>query len=179
MTWVDWAIVFVLAASVIGGLTTGFFRSVFSLCGLIFGLATAAWNYGRAATIIFPLVHVESIANAIGFILIALLIMGIASLAGAFFAKMMRSVGLGCLDRLAGGVFGLLQGGLLITLGVLVVLAFFPRAEWLSEARLPKYFFGICHVSMQVSPTELSDRVREGLKLMEERAPEWMHPPAG
>ena len=179
MTWVDWSIVFVLAASVMGGLASGFFRSAFSLCGLILGLATAAWNYGRVAVLVFPLVHVESVANAIGFILIAILVMGIAGILGTVLAKMVRSAGLGCLDRLAGGVFGFVQGALLISLGILVVLAFFPKAEWLAEAKLPKYFFGVCHVSMQVSPTELSDRVHEGLKMMEERAPEWMHPPAG
>jgi uncharacterized membrane protein required for colicin V production len=88
-------------------------------------------------------------------------------------------IGLGCLDRLAGGAFGFLQGALLIVLSILVIVAFFPKAHWLAEARLPKYFFGACHLSTQVSPEELAHRVREGLLMMEQRAPEWMHPPAG
>ena len=45
LTWVDWAIVIVVALSVFGGLAQGFFRSVCSLGGLILGLALAAWNY--------------------------------------------------------------------------------------------------------------------------------------
>jgi membrane protein required for colicin V production len=177
MTWVDWFIVIVLAASVIGGLTQGLFRSVCSLCGLIFGLLLAAWNYGRVAALVLPLVHVAAIANAIGFLLIAFLVMGIAALIGNLLSKMMRGIGLGCLDSLAGGVFGFLQGALLITILILAVVAFFPKAQWLAEAKLPQYFVGACQISMRVSPAELSNRVREGLTTMEEKVPEWMHPP--
>jgi membrane protein required for colicin V production len=179
LTWVDWAIVIVLAASVIGGLTQGLFRSVFSLCGLIFGLVLAAWNYGRVAALLLPLVRVREIAEAIGFLLIALLVMAIATIIGTVLSKMMRGMGLGCLDRLAGGVFGFLQGALLITIVILAVVAFFPRAQWLAEAKLPKFFIGACHMSMRVSPAELSKRVHDGLLMMEEHTPEWMHPAAG
>jgi len=179
MTWVDWAIAIVIAASVIGGLTQGLFRSVFSLCGLIFGLLLAAWNYGRVAALLLPMVRVQEIADAIGFVIIALLVAAIANIIGTVLAKLLRRIGLGCLDSLAGGVFGFLQGAVLVTLAILVVVAFFPKAHWLAEAKLPKYFFGACHLSTTVSPSELSNRVRDGLKLMEERAPEWMHPTAG
>jgi len=171
--------VIVLASSVIGGLAQGLLRSVCSLCGLIFGLVLGAWNYGRVAAFLMPMVHSQAIADAIGFLLIALLVMGVASILGAVLAKMIQRIGLGCLDRLAGGAFGFLQGALLITLTILVIVAFFPKAHWLAEARLPKYFFGVCHLSARVSPAELSNRVREGLLLMEEHAPEWLHPPAG
>ena len=179
MTWVDWAIVIVVASSVIAGLAQGFFRSVCSLCGLVFGLALAAWNYGRVADLLIPVVRVREIADAIGFLFIALLVAAIANIIGTILAKMLRGVGLGCLDRLAGGVFGFLQGGLLVTLAILVVVAFFPTTHWLAEGKLPRFFFGVCHLSARMSPSELSNRVHDGLKMMEERAPEWMHPTAG
>jgi uncharacterized membrane protein required for colicin V production len=83
---------------------------------------------------------------------------------------------LGCLDRLAGGVFGFFQGALLVTLCILVTIAFFPRAHWLVEARMPKMFFGACHLTTHMSPAELAERVREGLKTLEEESPRWLHP---
>jgi membrane protein required for colicin V production len=58
MALVDWAIVIVLALSVLGGLAQGFFRSVCSLGGLVAGLALAAWNYARVAALILPLVRI-------------------------------------------------------------------------------------------------------------------------
>ena len=178
MTWVDWVIVIVMVGSVIGGLTQGLFRSVCSLCGLIFGLLLAAWNYWRVAAVVLPLVRIQAVADTIGFLLIAFLVMGIAALIGHLLAKIMHAIGLGCLDSLAGGVFGFLQGALVITILILAVVAFYPKAQWLAEAKLPQYFVGACHVTMRVSPAELSNRVREGLKTMEEKVPEWLHPPA-
>ena len=179
LTWVDWAIVIVVAASVLGGLSQGLFRSVCSLLGLVFGLAIAAWNYGRVAAFLLPIVRSEEISNAIAFLLIAFLVMGIASIIGALASRALQSIGLGCLDRLAGGVFGFIQGALVVTISILVIVAFFPNAHWLADARLSRYFFRLCHMTTSVTPTELAERIRHGLILMEERAPEWMHPPAG
>jgi len=177
MTWVDWAIVIVLAAATIGGISQGLFRSVCSLCGLIFGLLIAAWNYGRIAALILPIVRIEAVANAIGFLLIALVIMAIANLIGHVIAKIVHKIGLGCLDRLAGAAFGFVQGAVMVMIVILIVLAFFPKSPWLAEATLPKYFYGACHVTTNLSPGELANRVRHGIDEMQEQAPEWMHPP--
>ena len=179
MTWIDWAILIVMALSVLGGLKQGFFRSVFSLGGLLVGLALAAWNYARVAALLMPLVRMEPVANIIGFVLIALLVMALASILGTVLAKIMHQIGLGCLDRLAGAAFGLFQGALLVTLGILVVVAFYPKAHWLAESKLPRRFFGACQLSTHMSPEELAKRVRLGLKTLEEESPAWIHPHSG
>jgi len=77
-TWIDWAIVIVMLLSVLAGLSQGFFRSVCSLGGLVLGLLLAAWNYPLVAAPLKPLVHSEEIADIVGFILIALLVMMVA-----------------------------------------------------------------------------------------------------
>jgi membrane protein required for colicin V production len=179
MTWVDWAIVIVLAVSIVGGITQGLLRSVCSLAGLFLGLVAAAWNYGRVAALLLPMVHIETIADAIGFLFIAILVMFIANILGSVMSRAVHRMGLGCLDRIAGGAFGFLQGALMVTLIILVVVVFFPQAHWLAEARLPKFFFGVCHLSARVSPAELAERVRNGLQILEQHAPQWMHPGAG
>lgn len=179
MVWVDWVIVILMVLSVLGGLQRGFFRSVCSLGGLVLGLGLAAWNYARVAAMFLPLVKVEPVADAIGFLLIALVVMALAGVLGTILAKTFHRMGLGCLDRLAGAAFGFLQGALFITLCILVTVAFFPQTRWLTQARLPRLFFGACHVSTHMSPAELAQRVREGLKLLEEESPRWMHPGNG
>ena len=167
MTWVDWAIVIVLAVSVLGGLSQGFFRSACALLGLFFGLAIAAWNYERVASWLLPFLQSEALADAVGFLLIAFLVMTIAHVVGALTSKAIHQIGLGCLDRLAGGVFGFLQGALLITICILAVVAFYPKAHWLADGRLPKLFFNACHLSTRLTPKELADRVHDGLIQME------------
>ena len=179
LTLVDWAIVIFVALTVFGGLAQGFFRSVCSLGGLILGLALAAWNYRIVAAPLVSLVKSEEIADIIGFILIAVLIMAIAGILGNFLAKAIHSIGLGCLDRIAGGVFGFFQGVLLVTLIILVTVAFYPQAHWLVEARLPRHFFAACHLSTRMSPEDLAKRVRSGLRTLEGETPEWLHPHEG
>jgi membrane protein required for colicin V production len=176
MTAVDWVVVIILACAVLGGLAQGFFRSVCGLLGLIVGLVIAAWNYGKVASLFLPLVKIPAIANTIAFLLIAIAVMALIGLIGNLLARTLRLLGLGWLDRLAGAVFGFFQGALLVIIGILVVVAFFPQAHWIADARLPRMFFGACHVSANVTPAELGERVRSGLRAWEAESPGWMHP---
>jgi membrane protein required for colicin V production len=179
MTLVDWAIVITMCGFVLAGLVQGFFRTACSLVGLIFGLSLAAWNYWRIASILIALVKVEAIANAIGFFFIAIFVFAIANLIGRVLGKALEWMGLGCLDMLAGAVLGFFQGLVFVTLCVLVGVAFFPESAWLKDSRLPRQFFGALHMSMRVTPGELTDRVREGFHKMELESPEWVHPKNG
>ena len=175
MTLVDWIIVVVLAAAALGGLARGFFRSAFSLAGLIVGLSLAAWNYWRLAALLKPIIHSVEAADAIAFIVIALLVMAVAAILGSLLAKVFEKVGLGCLDRLAGGLFGFIEGLVFVMVCILVTVAFFPQTVWLTEARLPRYFFGALHVSIRVTPSRLSERVRKELQTLESESEQLIH----
>lgn len=176
MTLVDWIIVALLVGAVLGGFAQGFLRAVFSLGGLLLGLVLAAWNYQHVGSMLRHAIHSERAANAIAFLLIAILVTAVAGITGSLLSKALHKIGLGCLDRLAGAVFGLFQGAVLVTLCILVTVAFFPKTQWLTESRLPKYFFGACHLSTHLSPHKLAERVQQELKTLEEASPEWMHP---
>lgn len=176
MSWVDWLIVIVLLGSVLSGVMQGFFCTASSLIGLLFGYALAAWNYQRVAYFLMPLVRIEEVANAIAFLLIALLVMAAFRILGAMLGRAFRWLGLGCLDRIGGGVLGAVQGVVLVMIALMVAVAFFPSAHWLTESRLPKQFFGAMHVSTQITPEELAERLRKGLRLLEQESPSWMHP---
>lgn len=176
MTVVDWIIVLILAGAVITGLAQGLIRSVFGLGGLLLGLVLGAWNYGRVAKVLYPVVRSWGVANTIGFLLIAIVVAALATAVGSLLSKVMHQIGLGCLDRLAGGVFGFFQGALGVTLCILVTVAFFPDAQWLTDSRLPRHFFAACHLTTQVSPEELKKLVREDLDKLEKESPKWMHP---
>lgn len=175
MALVDWGILAVLVLAILGGLSQGFFRSAFSLAGLLAGFVLATWNYGRAGKIFLPLVRLEYIASALGFLAIVFIVMGIAVVLGKILSKVFHYMGLGCLDRIAGAIFGFFQGAMLVTLVVLVTAAFFPSSHWLTEAKLPRLFFGACHLSTRVSPEDLAQRIRLGLQTLEDESPRWLH----
>jgi membrane protein required for colicin V production len=179
MTWVDWAIVFALLIATLTGLFQGFFRTACSLVGLIFGLSLASWNYGHIAAVILPMVRIEAVADAIGFFTIAILVLALANVVGNLLGRALDWMGLGCLDMLGGAVLGFIQGIVVVTLCVLVAVAFFPKAEWLTQSRLPRQFFAACHLGTHVTPGELAERVRQGLRTLELESPQWMHPNGG
>jgi membrane protein required for colicin V production len=175
LTLADWIIVVVLAAAVLAGIARGFFRSAFSLAGLLVGLALAAWNYWRVAAVLKPMIHSAEVADATAFLVIALAVMVVAAILGSLLAKVFEKVGLGCLDRFAGAVFGFVEGIVLVTICLLVTVAFFPETVWLTEARLPRYFFGALHVSVHVTPSRLGDRVRKELQTLESESKQLIH----
>jgi membrane protein required for colicin V production len=178
-SWADWAVVAILVMGVVVGLAQGFFRSFCSLAGLFVGLVLAIWNYSYLGRVFLPLVRIEALANAIAFLVIAILVMLAAALLGGFFEKTFRWAGLGCLDTFLGAIFGFLEGALMVMVIVLVTVAFFPGTVWLTEARLPPMFFGACHLSMDMSPKDLSNQVRESLKKLKHESPTWLHPGHG
>ncbi|MFZ0305154.1 MAG: CvpA family protein [Terracidiphilus sp.] len=167
MTWIDWAIVVVLLGATIGGLAQGFLRTACSLIGLLLGLSIASYNYHVVANTLLPLIHSEATADIVGFIVIAVLVMLVCNLVGNMLAKTMEWMGLGCLDMILGGVAGFVQGFVLVTLFLMGVVAFFPKTDWLAGSRLPPMFFGACHLSTRITPSELGDKVTEGIRTLE------------
>jgi membrane protein required for colicin V production len=167
MTWIDWVIVAVLLGATIGGLFQGFLRTACALVGLLLGLSVAAWNYKLVADSLLMLIHSEAMSNVVAFLLIAVLVMMACNVLGNMMAKTMEWMGLGCLDMVLGAVAGFAQGFVLVTLILLGVVAFFPKTAWLAGSRLPPMFFGACKVSSHMTPSDLADKVSEGLRTLE------------
>ena len=119
MNWLDILILVSLAASVIGGLTTGIVRGAVNLAGLILGIFLAGRLYetlgGR-----FSFIHNTDIANAVAFVVIIAVAMILAGLVGGLLRKIITGIMLGWLDHLLGAVLGLLIGA--ISWGALLAL---------------------------------------------------------
>jgi membrane protein required for colicin V production len=175
MNLVDIVIVLLVVLSAIQGFRTGLIQSVFSLAGLIAGIAIASWNYTRFAYRLMPLINNRPVDEAISFCLIALVVMLVAGLLGMLMKNVIHGVGLGWLDRLTGLIFGLLRGAVLVTLCIVTLAAFFPETSWLENAQLARYFLGTAHLTTQMTPEELKDRILHGLGVLEEDAPKWLH----
>lgn len=176
MTPADLAIMVVLAIAAIVGLMQGFVRSLSALAGLVFGLALACWNYHRPAAVLLPLVHSPGLANALGFVIITLFIMLILGFIGAVFAKALRFLGLGWIDMIGGAALGFLEGAGLVTICIIVTIAFFPKSHWVEQSRLTPMFFSLCDEVMEMSPSDIAKRVRDGMAGIEAHSPSWLNP---
>jgi len=172
----DLVILLVIALSAIQGYRSGLIGSVASLLGLIGGIAVASWQYPRFVGIFLPILRSDALADAASFALIALAVMLIAGLAGMLLKGIVHGVGLGWLDCMAGLLFGLLRGALLVTLSIVTLAAFFPDTRWLGDAQLAKYFMGTAHLTTHMTPRELKKKILHGLEILESDSPHWLHP---
>jgi len=178
MALIDWAIVVVLVVSVLSAAKKGFFLEVFSLAGVILGLLLASWNYQRLVPWLDRWIHSLPGAEVIGFAAIAIGVMILAGLAGRLIRWSVHSVGLGWADRFIGAIFGFVKGCVLVTIAVLVVAAFLPQATWFQQSRLAPYFLTAAHQASVVTPSELGERIRQGVNLIRSAQPSWLRPSA-
>jgi membrane protein required for colicin V production len=175
MNWIDLIIVVVIVCGILGGLARGFFRTASSLVGLILGLSLAIWNYKSAARLFETFLHDRGLCDALGFLLVVIVVLVVTGIIGHTLAKGFKWLGLGWLDHLLGAGVGFLQGSLLVVLGILVMAAFFPGVEGLHHSKYAPPFIGACRAVTHMSPNELAEKIRDGLKKIEEATPNWLH----
>jgi membrane protein required for colicin V production len=176
MNLADLLILAVLLVSVVAAFVKGFFVEVFSLAGLIFGLFFAAANYERLAPWVLHLFQNREVADLIAFLLIALLVMLLAGLAGRLMRGILRKVGLGIVDRLLGALFGLIKGCVFVTLVLMAVVAFLPPQGWLMNSQLAPVFLTAAHGGSHVVPFALGEKIRKGLQVLRMEQPGWLKP---
>jgi membrane protein required for colicin V production len=178
MVLIDWLIFIILLISVLSAAKNGFFLEVFSLAGVIVGFVLASWNYQKLLPWISRWVHSFPIAEALSFLLIALGVMLLAGLLGRVIRWSVHSIGLGWADRFLGALFGFGKGFIMITIAVLVIAAFFPKAPWFRNSRLAPCFLTAAHRASVVTPGGLEQRIREGVGILRSSEPEWLKPAA-
>lgn len=137
MTAFDYAVVAVVAASVLLGAWRGVVSEVLTLAAWV-----AAFFAGRAfAPDVGPvfaawlkepaLQYVAGFAVVVVAVLVAVAVLRIA------LSRLLRAIGLGPVDRLLGAVFGIARGVLVVLVAVLVGgLTALPQQAWWREARL-------------------------------------------
>ena len=119
MNWLDILILVSLAASVIGGLTTGIVRGAVNLAGLILGIFLAGRFYETLGGW-FSFIHNADVAKMVAFVVIIAVVMILAGLVGGLLHKLISGIMLGWLDHLLGAVLGLFIGA--VTWGALLAL---------------------------------------------------------
>jgi membrane protein required for colicin V production len=178
MPAIDWIIIAVIALSVLVAAAQGFFFEVFSLAGAIVGYILAAWEYWRLAPWFGQYVKSPAMANVAAFMAIFVSVMILASIAGKVTRWAMQEVGLRWVDRLLGAAFGLLRGAVLVTVGIMALAAFSPESEMLKKSELSRYFLLSAKVASWVAPSDLKQKLNDGLVLIRKNRMELFAPAA-
>ncbi|NNU43947.1 CvpA family protein [Ramlibacter montanisoli] len=135
MAVLDWVVVAVLAASVLLGLWRGLVYEVLSVMNWLAAFVLAQWLAPRAAALM-PLSRAgESIQYAAGFVVVFIAALFAGGLVAWLTKKLVEAVGLRPVDRVLGGVFGMVRGVLaVLAVAVLVHLVKLQGSLWWTES---------------------------------------------
>jgi len=137
MNWADYAIIAVLALSVLMGLWRGLVAEVLALAVWVAAF-WVAWLLGpRVASALRGSIDEPSIRIILGYALCFVAILILGALLKFVIAKLVEGTGLSGSDRLLGMLFGLARGVLLVALLVfLLEFTPFTRDSWWRASRL-------------------------------------------
>lgn len=167
MNLLDIVLVVIVAGSVITGFLAGFARVGIGFLATLAGLLFGFWFYGIPAAWIHDHgVHSEAASNLLGFFLVFLACTTLGHLIGLLLAKLFRWTGLSWLDRLLGGAFGFVRGGLMGVALVAVLLAFTPKPvpDWMIHSRVLPYAIQASNLCADLAPNAIKEAFRESMR---------------
>ncbi len=137
LSWVDYCIVGIIGLSGLISLTRGLVQEVFSLAAW----GAAVWiglRFSRdLSAYLGSAIPLPSARLAAAFGILFAVSLGLASLIAFMLNKLIRSTGLSGIDRLAGLVFGVARGALVVAVLVLGAGATpLPRDPWWKASKL-------------------------------------------
>ena len=98
---------------------------------------------------------------AAAYVLVFIAVLLVFALARMLISLMLKAVGLGLLDRLLGGAFGVLRGILVVVFAVLVAgMTPLPRSEWWRGAVLAPPLETVVIAAKPWLPVEAAKRIR-------------------
>ena len=119
MNWLDIVIIVGLIISVFSGMQQGLIKIAFALAGGIIGVVLAG-HYSEGLADQLSFISDPGIAGTVAFVIIIIATIVVAIILGTIVKKIIHIVLLGWLDKLGGGVIGLLAG--VIFIGALLAM---------------------------------------------------------
>jgi membrane protein required for colicin V production len=175
MNLLDLLLVVIVGVSIATGFMAGFARVgvgfIASVSGLLFGF----WYYAiPAAWLREHWTMSVNASNMLGFFVVFLAFLSAGAMIGKLLAKLFRCTGLGWLDRLLGGAFGLVRGALMAVITVAVIMAFTPKPlpTWMTGSEVLPYVLDASNLCSKLAPGAVKDAFRDSMfeirKLWEE-----------
>jgi membrane protein required for colicin V production len=128
MTWLDYAVLIVLAASILWGVWRGFVHEVVSVASWVLAFLAANLFAGPIGEALPKSMLTPEARVLVSFVVVFIVTLIVCTVVGNLLSKMVKVAGLGPLDRTLGGVFGLARAlVILLAFALLAGLTALPR----------------------------------------------------
>ncbi len=153
MDYVDYAVLGIIALSILVGALRGFIKEVFSLAVWAAAFLVAFQYSGALAMMLESHIELPSARTSLAFAGLFLVVLLIGGLITFLIGKLVEKTGLSGTDRLLGGVFGALRGLILILVLMLVAgLTPVPQDPWWQQSRTIQSLIPLAEWSAQFLP---------------------------
>lgn len=160
MTGVDYLVLAIVGLSVVVSVWRGAVREVLALAGWILAFFAAQAYAGTVAAYLPASLENEALRLLVGFVCVFLLVLLLTSLVAVAISTLLRSAGLGAVDRGLGAIFGLARGMLVVIILVLLCgLTAFPRTPAWRDAMLSAPLEAAAASLKPYLPHELARRI--------------------
>lgn len=161
MTVFDYAVLLIIGLSVLLSVIRGMVREVLALAGWVIAFLVANFFAAELAPMLPAAVSGESLRLLVTFAALFVVTLLIASLVSTLASELVKSLGLGTVDRVLGALFGLARGLLIVVTVVLLAgLTSLPRQPFWREAALSRPLEAVAIGLKPWLPRELSKRIR-------------------
>lgn len=163
MTGFDFTVIAILLVSLLLGLWRGLVYEVLSLIGWPLAFVMSKLFAGNVA----PLMPVaqESARVAVAYAAVFIAALVVWGVLVWLVSKLVKTIGLGWLDRVLGGLFGMLRGVLVILVLVwLAGLADIPKQPFWRNAQLSKTAENVALLTKLWLPDKIARRIRYGTR---------------
>lgn len=128
MTWLDYAVLIVLAASILWGVWRGLVHEVVSVASWVLAFLAANLLAGPIGDALPKSMLTPEARVLVSFVVVFIATLVVCTVVGHLLSKMMKVAGLGPLDRTLGGVFGLARAlVILLAFALIAGLTALPR----------------------------------------------------
>lgn len=154
MAALDWIFIVALLASIGLGVWRGFVYEVLSVLNWLLAFVLAQWLGADVGRLLPIGSNSETLSHIAGFVLVFVVSVFLGGLLVWGLPKLIEQAGLRPVDRVLGGVFGLLRGLiLLLALTVLVLMSPMKSQAWWREAKAAQASVEVLKVLKPVLPT--------------------------
>ncbi|MBF13532.1 MAG: hypothetical protein CMF46_04135 [Legionellales bacterium] len=148
----DYMIILIMLFSICLGMVRGMIKETCYILGWLIAFFLAYYKLDVFTVYISPYVTYPELANLVTVLLIFMLTVSLFQIIGWFLSTMLRTIGLGIVDRIFGVGLGVLRGFLITLLVISVCNMLFPTAIWLQNSIIIMYFSDVLTVAENVMP---------------------------
>ncbi|MCX6555110.1 MAG: CvpA family protein [Candidatus Aminicenantes bacterium] len=157
---IDLLFIAIFFFSVLFGLIRGLVRELLAVCVLIAALVVAFIYYPDIGLLLNGVIKKRELADLAGFLLLLFMVGCAGSLVSRLIGKILAGGPLKALDRLLGGVFGVLRAILLSGIIIYAFIAFPLNEELLRQSHLAPYLVSAMKMGIQLLPPAWRDKLK-------------------